>query len=59
MPKNDTTATAAPTKVARIPADIYEACEKKAHSRRKKTGADCRWTQVLYQAARATLGIKA
>jgi len=44
-------------KIARIPADVCIACEKKARAHRKKTGNDRRWTQVLIAAARKQLKI--
>ena len=54
----DTRQTASIGKVARIPADIVDACESKARARRKRTGDAVRWTDIMFAAVRKQLGPK-
>lgn len=40
------------SKMAKIPLDIYRACEDEAKKRRKKTGKLIYWTEVLFEKVR-------
>jgi hypothetical protein len=46
------------SKSAQIPIHIFTACEAEAASRRKKTGKLIRWTEVLFEIAEKSLGVK-
>lgn len=46
------------SKSAQIPVRIFNACEAEATKRRKRSGKQVCWTEVLFEMAEKALGLK-